>query len=356
MKTFKQFRQSINEHHILYEGRSRGEAMEEVIVAAVNGSPQGDDTFGIDAEAGVKVAQFLKKTGISGKAKVLGADTIEVSNEWSRFWDGSVPASTKTPKTDFMVGNAKISLKSGDAAQLMSGGKNESLATFYTALSKTSNIENHIADKLTDMFENLAPASVAPGDLRSVIAQKKDEIVTKADQAHKSLMTELKTIFNNNTDFRNAFAYEAMSGETKFGGNDGTCTHFLVTTFDGEQSSIHSVSDKSYVSKIANQMKVSVRFKTTSVKRKIGGRTQKTGEYRYWSVIGLIVDKMQEDLEHNADNLLTEASIMDFFRRVWQRIKAALLKAVNYVRKSPMNVFKFLEVEPEISFNNNVRF
>lgn len=341
----------------LKEGRSRGEAMEDVIVAAVNGTPAGDDKFGIDASAGVKVAKFLSKNGIKGKAKVLGADTLNVSSTWPKFWpDGKVPSSTRTPKTDFIVGKAKISLKSGNAAQLMSGGKNESLATFYTALEKTSNIETRIAKKLTSMFEGLAPSSVAAGDLRTVIAQQKDEVVNKANTAHKALMKDLKAIFESNNEFRDAFAYEAMSGEVKFGGNDGTCTHFLVTSFDGDQSSIHSVKDKKYVSKIASQMKVSVRFKTTSVKSTSAGKQTKTGEYRYWSVIGLIVDKMQEDIEHMNGFLLTEASILDFFKGVWNRIKNAFKEVIEYVKKGVKNVFDFLEVQPEVSFNNNIRF
>mgnify|MGYP000145507713 FL=1 len=64
-------------------------------------------------------------------------------------------------------------------------------------------------------------------------------------------------------------------------------------------------------------MKVSVRFKTTSVKK--GGK--KTGEYRYWSVIGLIIDKMQEDLNNMDGQLLTEGAIMDFFKGVFNKIK-----------------------------------
>jgi hypothetical protein len=341
----------------LAEGRSRGEAMEDVIVAAVNGTPKGDDKFGIPAEAGTNVAKFLAKNKIKGKARVLGAETIDVSPEWTKFWeDGKVPASTRTPKTDFIVGKAKISLKSGDAAQLMSGGKNESLATFYTALEKTTSIETRMAKKLTTMFEGLAPSSVAAGDLRTIIAQQKDEVVNKANAAHKALMKDLKKMFETNTEFRDAFAYEAMSGEVKFGGNDGTCTHFLVTTFDGKQSSVHSVKDKKYVSKIASQMKVSVRFKTTSVKTSSAGKQSKTGEYRYWSVIGLIVDKMQEDLQTMSGSLLTEASVLDFFKGVWNRIKNAFKAAVEYVKKGVKNVFDFLEIQPEVIFNNRVSF
>ena len=344
MKTFSEF---------ITEGRSRGEAMEDIIVSAVNKTSPEGDTFGIDPTAGKTVAEYLAKNGIKGNAEVLGADQMEVTKEWARFWEGNVPSSTKTPKTDFIVGKTKISLKTGGAAQLMSGGKNESVATFYAALEKTKgNMQKTIVNKLTNMFEGLAPSSVAAKDLRAVIKSQKDEVVNKANAAHKELMSELSGIFAKNTDFRDAFAYEAMSGEVKFGGNLGTCTHFLVTDFDGKSSSLHSVSDKKYVSKIAGQMKVSVRFKTTSVKTKAG----KTGEYRYWSVVGLILDKMQEDIDHMDMNMLTEASIMDFFKNVWARIKVAFQKAVAYVKESVKNMFDFLEVEPDVSFNNNVKF
>jgi len=347
IKTFKEYRVD------LQEGRSRGEAMEEVIIAAVNGKPKGDSKFGLDADAGVRVAKFLKKNGVTGKGRVLGADTINVTKTWSKFWEGGkVPSSTQTPKTDFMVGKAKISLKSGDAAQLMSGGRNESVATFYAAMEKTSDLEEKMAKKLKTMFEDLAPSSVASSDLKTAIQNKKDEVVNKANAAHKALMSELKTIFESNEGFRDAFAYEAMSGETKFGGNDGTCTHFLVSSFDGKTNALHSVKEKKYVTKIANQMKVSVRFKTTSVKR--GGK--KTGEYRYWSVIGLIIDKMQEDLNNMDGQLLTEGAVMDFFKGVFNKIKNFFLMAVNYVRQGVKNLFDFMEVTPVVNFNNNVRF
>lgn len=342
LKTFSQY---------ISEGRSRGEAMEEVIVSAVNGKAESDKTYGIDAEAGKKVADFLKKNGVKGSAKVLGADQLEVTKDWAKFWDGNVPPTTKTPKTDFVVGKAKISLKTGGAAQLMSGAKNESLATFYAALEKSKgNMQQQMIAKLTNMFEGLAPSSVAAGELSKVIKAKTDEVVNKANAAHKELMSELSTIFAKNTDFRDAFAYEAMSGEVKFGGGLGTCTHFLVTDFDGSSSALHSVSDKAYVSKIANKMKVSVRFKTTSVKTKSG----KTGEYRYWSAVGLILDKMHEDVASMQGDMLTEGAITDFFKNVWDRIKSVFKKAIDYVKESVKNLFDFLEVTPEVSCNTTV--
>lgn len=335
------------------EGRSRGEAMEEIIVAAVNNAKPSGDLFGLNPESGKLVAAYLAKNGVKGKGEVLGADQMDVTKEWAQFWEGNVPPTTKTPKTDFIIGKTKISLKTGGAAQLMSGGKNESVATFYAALEKTKgNMQKDVVAKLTNMFEGLAPSSVTATNLRTAIKSQKDELVNKANAAHKELMEELSGIFEKNTSFRNAFAYEAMSGEVKFGGNLGTCTHFLVTSFDGKDSTLHSVSDKAYVTKIAEKMKVSVRFKTTSVKTKAG----KTGEYRYWSVVGLILDKMHEDIAQMDVNTLTEGAVTDFFKGVWDRIKAAFTAALNYIKGSVKNMFDFLEVEPQIQFNNTVEF
>lgn len=331
--------------------------MEDIIIAAVNGTSIEGDLFGLDPKSGKLVAEYLSKNGVKGRGEVLGADQMEVTKEWAKFWEGNVPPSTKTPKTDFIIGKTKISLKTGGAAQLMSGGKNESVATFYAALDKTKgSMQKAMVTKLTDMFEGLAPSSVAAKDLRNVIKSQKDEVVNKANAAHKELMSELGTIFEKNVAFRDAFAYEAMSGEIKFGGNLGTCSHFLVTDFDGKSSSLHSVSDKKYVSKIAGKMKVSVRFKTTSVKQTSAGKTTKTGEYRYWSVVGLLLDKMQEDISRMDMNTLTEGAVADFFKGVWDRIKAAFKKAVSYINESVKNMFDFFEVQPEISFNNMVEF
>lgn len=341
----------------LEESRSRGEAMEDVIVSAVNGKPQGNTKYKIPAEAGVRVAQFLKKNRVTGTGQVLGADTIDVSNKWKEFFGGTVPASTKTPKTDFVIGKNRISLKTGSAAQLMSGGRNESLATFYTALEQTQDsIQPKVVKKLETMFQNLAPSSVSATNLRQAIKDQKDEMVTKANDAHKQMMTELSSIFDSSPDFRNSFAYEAMSGEVKFDKNIGSCTHFLVTDFDGQNSALHSVKDQKYVSNIASKMKVSVRFKTTSVKKKVSGKTVKTGEYRYWSAVGLILDKMNEEAEQLMNSeYLTENIVVNFFKRVWDRIKSIFSDVIKFVKEKVQNVFQFLEVEPMVSVNTVVR-
>lgn len=346
---------SLKGHIVLTEARSRGEEMEEFIVAAVNKEKEPKSKYGIPSGAGVNVAKFLKSKGIAGKGVVLGADTINVTPEWSSYWPGgSVPGSTKTPKTDFLIGKNKISLKSGSAAQLMSGGRNESIATFYTALKSVDGMQKKMVDKLTTMFEGLAPASVAAGELGKEIKKGKDKVVMKANQAHKELMGELKDIFANNKQFANAFAYEAMSGDTKFGKrSQGSCTHFLTTSFDGKKAGLKKVSDKAYVSKIADQMKVSVRFKSSS--QKLGGK--KTGKYKYWSAVGLIVDKLEEDLQYLQGEMLTEA-LLDKLKSIYTKVKNYIVelfkKIKDFISKSFKNLIEFLDAEPIVQVNEVV--
>ena len=132
----RRFKTHISDTQVLNEGaRSRGEEMEEFIVAALNGEDEPVSKFGIESGAGNRVVEQLPFKPAAGQASVLGAETIDVSAKWASFWDpDNVPGSTKTPKTDLIAKSDKISLKTGSDAQLMSGGRNESVATFYAAV------------------------------------------------------------------------------------------------------------------------------------------------------------------------------------------------------------------------------
>ena len=139
MKDFKDLYKSAKNQQSLTEARSRGEEMEEFIIAAINKEPQPVSKFGIEDGAGESDCKSNSAKQGKGKGMVLGADQLEVTELWSQYWlPGKVPASTKTPKTDFKIGDYKMSLKTGGAAQLMSGGRNESVATFALLLTVSS--------------------------------------------------------------------------------------------------------------------------------------------------------------------------------------------------------------------------
>ena len=245
----KRFNTHISETQVLNEGaRSRGEEMEEFIVAALNGEEEPVSKFGIASGAGNRVVEQLPFNPATGQASVLGAETIDVTPKWASFWEpDSVPGSTKTPKTDLIAKSDKISLKTGSDAQLMSGGRNESVATFYAAEDLSGTKLDAFGKKIAEAIGNLAPASIAAGPTRQEIKKGTDALLVAADQAHKLLTKELSKMFEGNPEFAYFFIREAMTGETKFGGNDGTCTHFLTCDFDGENVHYIPVSDESYV-------------------------------------------------------------------------------------------------------------
>jgi len=357
MKDFKDLYESAKNQQSLTEARSRGEEMEEFIIAAINKEPQPASKFGIEDGAGERIARQLRKQGVKGKGRVLGADQLEVTELWSQYWlPGKVPASTKTPKTDFIIGNHKMSLKTGGAAQLMSGGRNESVATFYAAVDRLGLNLNGLASRIEKAMLDLSPSSIAQSDLKSEIKLGKDKVVKAANEAHKTLMADMKKLFASNPDFAYEFAYEAMTGDVKFGGSDGTCSHFLSVSDDGNTIKLVGVGDEAYVRKVASKMKVSVRFKTTS--EKTGG--VKTGRYRYWSAIGLIVDKLTESYEEIgqllAEGTLDENLLKRAFNKFLGFLRKMMGKIKEFVVKSAKNLIEFLGATPEISFNNNIDF
>ena len=83
-------------------------------------------------EVGKKIVDSLK---LSGKA-AFPQNAYPASKKWNSYFPGGAKGSTLTPKTDFVIGKDKISLKTGDA-QLMSGGRNEATATFYVAAEQS---------------------------------------------------------------------------------------------------------------------------------------------------------------------------------------------------------------------------
>tara|TARA_R110002012_G_scaffold201081_1_gene370058 strand:- start:392 stop:1579 length:1188 start_codon:yes stop_codon:yes gene_type:complete len=339
----------------LNEGRSRGETLEEFIVAAANGNPPPETSHDIPPDAGENIMVYLKKNGVSGKADVLGASTLGVTSEWSSFWEGGkVPGATKTPKTDLTVGGVKISLKGGGSGQLMSGGKNESKATFNAAVDAVGGLEDKLYNSIVTSIEGLASTNLTKGTLGSAIKAQTDELVNVANKSHKSLMSDLDKLFANNNAIRDAFAYEAMSGDQKFGkSSKGSCTHILNSSFDGKKNNLHALSDSGYISKIASQMKLSVRFKSTSQK----SMGEKTGYYRYWSVIGLIADNLNENLSNYAEGeLLTEGVITDILSKLKKFIKSIISKVKKYIKKSIQGMVEFLGADYTVSVNNNIKF
>ena len=206
------------------------------------------------------------------KAEVFGRAKSSLTDFWKSYG-----ASDTTPKTDVKIGDKNFSVKIG-LAQLMSGGKAESTATFQAAV-KNSNpdlVKSPQYKKTTQVLEGFVKNTLAPSQLRPLIKSGTDKVVNAAEKAHKDCMSELGKLFNESESFKVEFAKEAMSGYEKFGKNNpASADLMLVATADGGKTVIQDVNDDAYCLKIANAMRLQARFKTSS--RKIKG--VKTGEY-----------------------------------------------------------------------------
>lgn len=337
MKSFSEF---------LSEGATEGALLETVIVAVWNGeTPPSAKTIAPDA--GKKIVAYLKKEGISG-AKAIKLETagVDVTKEWSQFWEPeSVPGSTKTPKTDIMIGKNRISLKMG-AAQLMSGGPNESKATFYAATQAIGGMTEEL-EKIWKKMDELAKSSVASSDIKGELKKGKDKVLMKANKVNNEVKEAMRVAFNTNEEFKRAFVKEAMTGEVKFSKRaDAYAEYVLSTTPDGSKVNLHKATNKAFLDTVAEKTNVTVRFKTTSVKSK----GEKTGKYRYWAVVALGISKLEEEI-NAAGDLLTEGVISSIFQRVKNYMISLFTSIWNSIKNSVKKIVEFFEFEPEISFN-----
>jgi hypothetical protein len=305
-------------------------------------------------ESGKRIAEYVLKNN-SGLAGAQAEQYGRASTKLTKFWT-SYGASNKTPKTDILIGNMRFSLKIG-MAQLMSGGKSESMATFYAALknSQQTLANDPQFQKVNQILESFVEASLAPGQLRGIIKSGENEVVNAGEAAHKQCMEEMGKLFEQSRDFKIAFAREAMSGFEKFGENaPAAAEYMLVANHAGTSVKIKSVYDDEYCASIADKMKLQARFKTSS--RKLKG--EKTGEYNFWSVISLIVDAMDEDVDaYNKGEIITEvnlfknltAKVKGFFSRTWS-------KAKSFFQKGAYAMMKFLGAEPDVSHKKDISF
>tara|TARA_B100000161_G_scaffold11784_1_gene7274 strand:+ start:1986 stop:3047 length:1062 start_codon:yes stop_codon:yes gene_type:complete len=280
------------------------------------------------------------------KAEVFGRAKSNLTDFWKSYG-----GTDTTPKTDIKIGDKNFSVKIG-LAQLMSGGKAESTATFQAAV-KNSNpdlVKSPQYKKTTQVLEGFVKNTLAPSQLRPLIKSGTDKVVNAAEKAHKDCMTELGKLFNESESFKVEFAKEAMSGYEKFGKNSpASADLMLVATADGGKTVIQDVNDDAYCLKIANAMRLQARFKTSS--RKVKG--VKTGEYNYWSVVSLIVNSMSEELESGEKEMLIEINILNkvksFVSKTWSKV-------TNFFKKGLRQLTSFLGAIPDIRVKRNVKF
>ena len=324
---------------LIKEDATEGAVFEEVIVAAWNGTTE-PKTKSIAPDAGKKIVKYLKSENITGKtASKLATKGVDVTPEWSKFWlPEKVPPATKTPKTDILIGNNRISLKMG-AAQLMSGGANESKATFYAALRSMEksgqDVNTELFKEIWSKLDTLTRGAIAKGKVEGEIQKGKDKFLANANKVNNDVKALMQKSFSDSQEFRKAFAEYVLSSDP-----------------NGDAPHLYEATDEAFLSKVAQKTGVTVRFKSTSVKSK----GNKTGDYRYWTVVALGVKKLEEELEYYNGTLLTENIITGIIDRVKNYLMNLFQKAYEYLKSGVHNIAEFFDLQPDVQFNNNIDF
>lgn len=323
----------------LAEGKTAGADFEPAIVLGwyeVTGTELDLSKTGISAKdyENVQNTPMLKDSGLNIAKQLIkqnpdianqdfayhyGRGNPKVTAAWTKYGAGK-HASSRTPKTDLYIGKYNISLKIG-AAQLMSGAREEALATFYNALEQTDLSNEPAVQECVQIIEQFT-RGITNGKTEAHIKNKTDNAVVEADMVHKQTMEKLRVLFETNEKFKLAFVKEAMTGHIKFGKESrASADWFLVADRGGTKVEFHSIDDDDYVRQVANSTSISVKMKSSSINTK----TSKPGDRKWWSALGLTT----KDLS----NALKEETYLVDFDPLNEGIGSIVRNAINAAKK-----------------------
>jgi hypothetical protein len=318
--------------------------MEDAIVTAWNTKPPyWPRAFTIGRPVADNVVAYLREQGVRGKkAKKVTRKQTKITKQWARY--GGVD---NTPKTDILIGAYRLSLKTGGRSRLMSGGKGESAATFYNVLDRVDLKDSEVITTISSMLDKWEKKIVGSAPLSK--EKRKSEILKQADMMHKEMTSIMEDFFSTNKDFRNAFAKEAMTGEIKFGrGSPGQANYILkvLDQFTGKKNALHDCTNPAYIANIAKQMNLRVEWKSTKTK----------GQYRYWSVLSLALDKMNEEFDKYEGQALNEGIISAILTKIKVYLGKLFDKIKQYISKGIEYIIEFLDIKADIQVNNDILF
>lgn len=400
------FEQDFQSEYTTFKDKYMGQLLNETDTAAAkqmerllihsNGGTQ-SQSFG-------EIKKKIKRTNFETPEE-LGTAIIEKARILGKFGNGGIEVKSgkvntarwkgtnKTPKTDITLGSHRVSVKTG-SAQLMSGAIDETMSTYEVALQQSEKL-NDVTQKLSLEIQagikQLLPST--PGEfMGGVDIQKKggtvyqktkqkigkigdvapgtfskDETLRDADELNLDLKEKFRTLFNSKggQEFKRYFTFEAMTGLVKFSNSQATATHFLVCDYNANVN-YHQCKTPldPYINTIMGQVNPDVKFKSTAIKKTLDGVESKTGHYRFWSVVSLgykqVIQTQKEAYDIIGDGEFLTEGILDRLRGLYIRFTSwlgNLLRTVtNYIKGGIENLMYFLGLEPEVRFNNTVRW
>jgi len=376
MRSFKQ--------HINEQAKTKIPAakFEELIVIAFNGGfNNAKDRYGIEenlyneyADVVEKIANDIRdKTGASENSMIhFGSGAGKLNPNWR--------GTNNTPKTDlYSTDGINISLKKKGGSQLMSGYKDETLATFDAAVEYMGKEAPEDAARLVKQLEPVMKKLTVQGNINSLVNAIKKNVIPKTvrakfgkknvdidiDQAKyqesmKSLIDMKKALkgvqpivrdyFQKNPIFSQFFCYEAATGETKFLPDTYAKANWLVEFDDKggsnlvEKLSEGRASPSSYIKGIAKKVDIRV-----SVKTPTGSRVSSKGTADTVGAFRLIVNSHTHKLENEIlneqtlnENLFVKIKnwLKDLFLKIMRRLKELAKYGIDAI-------LRFFEIEPE---------
>lgn len=271
------------------------------------------------------------------KAKHLGSSSnFTVTKDWSKYG-----AKNPTPKTDFLISRARISLKKSGASQLMSGGKEETKATFHAAVNTLNMDGTPVVNKIEEYINNFINIRSEETVTKTrKIGGKLAEKLISTESIHKEFSKYLSKYFEADPEFAKAVVYEAMSGKTKFGDKSEARAKFILVFDDkkGMDNKWFKIDDPSFIAKMAKDTKIGIRWKSQ----------KRNGKYSIYSTLRLDIKEEFERLVSEHD-VLTEGvisaiatKIKAFFRALWNKIRVWLSESIE-------NVLTFLGFEIDMT-------
>lgn len=219
-----------------------------------------------------EVTIYLKSMGIKGKAASIGNVQYETTKEWQRLGG----ARKSFGKSDIIIGDYHISLKSKDDHLIFSGGKGESKATFLSVANKFYKKElSAMVDKIINNLDSMVTGGLTSDTITK--SKKTDYLLQQAMVVHKEIKKDIMDLFDKDKNFSMLVVHEMLSGELKFGKDSPGSAEYILYP-DPKLISIDS--PKIFEN---NKMSVHVDFKSANAPA-----SGSTSNYRWWGVVQMI--------------------------------------------------------------------
>lgn len=334
--------------------------------------------------------EFISKGYKSMKQIGGGKGSEPTSDIWQNLYksySGGTP--NKTPKTDVIGGNKRISLKKAGGSQAGTQRPAELNAAFHAAMmlygdnypKEIDSIVDSVKNKVLDLSRVNYRETIT--SLKGEIEKGNDKLKSVIDDYNESLenanelTVQINKLFENNPRIKQMFIFEACTGIIKFGDKSLSRADTLVE-FDPKTGKITknwNILKPSGVQSFMNQFKFQLRWASSGKgsipamalrsdfksEDKVKKFLQKTiGEEEFSTFSEIIKESLNQDefgkrllseeySELNEFEILdkikskiTDNPLVKKFSEIWERVKNGIVKSFNWIKKQGNRALSYL--------------